>query len=477
MTKPHVVILGSGPAGLGAAFQLARKSLARVTVLERNSWVGGNAASFELAGLGVDFGSHRLHPACDPDVLRDIRELLGDDLLNQPRHGRIRLRGRWIHFPLKPLDLALKLPPGFSIGVTSDLLGKAFRPRSYSPNGKTDTFASILQAGLGRTICRDFYFPYARKLWGLAPEELSATQARRRVSAGSLTKMMRKVLTAVPGLKPSNSGRFFYPRYGFGQISEAYSQAARDAGAEIWLNAPVRSVEIDGGGLHSVNCERDGQPLSLKADYVWSTIPITALARCVQPSPPEEFLRAAERIDYRAMILIYLVLEQGQFSEYDAHYFPEPEIPISRLSEPKNYRNGHGPENLTVLCAELPCAPVDPEWDQSDAELGQLVCQALDRAGIPVQAQVKQVVTRRLRQAYPIYRQGYEAYFDQLDGWLGQLEGLLSFGRQGLFAHDNTHHTLYMAYAATDCLNTDGQFDQGRWEDYRRVFENHVVED
>ena len=113
MSKPHVVILGAGPAGLGAAYRLSRRGLAQVTVLERNAWIAGNAGSFELAGMQVDYGSHRLHPACDPEVLDDIRSLLGDDLLDRPRHGRIRLRGRWIHFPLKPLDLALRLPPTF----------------------------------------------------------------------------------------------------------------------------------------------------------------------------------------------------------------------------------------------------------------------------------------------------------------------------------------------------------------------------
>jgi protoporphyrinogen oxidase len=103
--------------------------------------------------------------------------------------------------------------------------------------------------------------------------------------------------------------------------------------------------------------------------------------------------------------------------------------------------------------------------------------QALDRAGIPVQAPVQQVVTRRLKQAYPIYRQGYESYFDQLDHWLGQINGLLTFGRQGLFAHDNTHHTLYMAYAAVECLDASGRFDRERWQEYRHIFETHVVED
>src|SRR5581483_7115621 len=167
MSKPSVVILGAGPAGLGAAYRLAQRARVHVTVLERNSEVGGNAGSFPLAGLRVDYGSHRLHPSCDPEVLRDIRALLGADLLERPRHGRIRLRGRWIHFPLKPLDLALRLSPGFALGVVTDSALKPLRGRQASR--APETFASVLEAGLGPTICRDFYFPYARKIWGMEP--------------------------------------------------------------------------------------------------------------------------------------------------------------------------------------------------------------------------------------------------------------------------------------------------------------------
>lgn len=476
MTLPSLVILGAGPAGLGAAYQLARRNLARVTVLERNGWVGGNAASFELAGLHVDYGSHRLHSACDPEVLADIRALLGDDLLDRPRHGRIRLRGRWIHFPLKPLDLALKLPPAFALGTAADMARKILPRPATGVNGRLETFATVLEQGLGRTICRDFYFPYARKLWGLEPAELSAIQARRRVSAGSLLKMARKVLSAVPGLKPAGAGRFFYPRRGFGQISAAYHRAAVEAGAEVLLNAPVQRVEQTRGGF-TVRYGQNGQTVPLEADYVWSTIPVTVLARALQPQPPAGLLQAAAGIDYRAMILIYLVLDQPQFTQYDAHYFPETDIRLSRLSEVKNYSAGAQPAGRTVLCAELPCSPADPEWGQSDEDLGRLMVDALGRAGLPVQAPVLQVVVRRLRQAYPIYRQGYEAHFDRLDDWLGQIEGLLTFGRQGLFAHDNTHHALYMAYAAANCLEADGRFNQARWQNYRQIFQTHVVED
>jgi protoporphyrinogen oxidase len=473
--KPQVIILGAGPAGLGAAYQLARRDLAQVTVIERNSVVGGNAGSFDLAGMRVDYGSHRLHPACDPIIFRDIREMLKGDLLDMPRHGRIRLRGHWIHFPLKPLDLALKLPPGFALGVAGDFLGK-FLPLNSNGAGP-DTFSSILERGLGRTICRDFYFPYARKLWGVEPAELSATQARRRVSAGSLAKMVRKVLSAAPGFKPTGSGRFYYPRFGYGQICEAYYEAAKNLGVTFLLKANLLSVEIRGDRRVAVGYEQNDKTHTVDGEYVWSTIPITSLASQLTPVPPSDYLESEKAIDYRAMILIYMVLEQDQFTEYDAHYFPEKQIRISRLSEPKNYSASREPRNRTVLCAELPCSTNDPEWGMSDQELGELMRDALASAGLPVRAPVSHVTSRRLRQAYPIYWQGYEHHFNRLDQWLGRINGLLTFGRQGLFAHDNTHHALYMAYAAVDCLDSEGRFDYDRWRDFRRIFETHVVED
>ena len=373
------------------------------------------------------------------------------------------------------MDLALGLPARFSVGVAADLLGKAVR--RANGHGELETFASILENGLGRTICDNFYFPYVQKIWGLEPEALAVTLAQRRVSANSLGKMMRKILTALSGSKNGGKGRFFYPRYGYGQICEAYHRGARDTGADFRLSCRVQSVEIGDAGAR-VLCEtRDGQVHSLDADQVWSTIPITILAKCLKPEVPREVLQAAHGIRYRAMILIYLVLEQEQFSEFDAHYFPEATIPISRLSEPKNYSVGQGPKQRTVLCAELPCAPDGPEWDKSDEALGHLVCESLAVAGIPVQAPIREIVTRRIRQAYPIYAKGYEAYFNPLDQWMNQVDRLLTFGRQGLFAHDNTHHALYMAYCAAECLEESGRFNRERWQSFRRVFDGHVVED
>ena len=100
----------------------------------------------------------------------------------------------------------------------------------------------------------------------------------------------------------------------------------------------------------------------------------------------------------------------------------------------------------------------------------------LATAGIPLPGKPIAVHVRRLRQAYPIYLNGYERPLAELDAWAEREPNLLVYGRQGLFAHDNTHHALYMAYAAVDCL-VDGKFDQAKWSEYRRVFATHVVED
>jgi protoporphyrinogen oxidase len=474
MSEPRVVILGAGPAGVGAAHWLRKSAKAGVTVVEQNPVVGGNAGSFEAGQQRLDYGSHRLHPACEPEILAEIRQLLGDELLDRPRHGRIHLRGKFVHFPLKPVDLLLRLDRQFAAGSLGDMARKAVRGKP----DEGDSFASVLMANLGPTICRDFYFPYARKIWGRDPDELSGIQARRRVSAGSFGKLVRKVLSQVPGLKPPGAGRFFYPRHGFGSISEAFAQSAERLGAEMRLGSKVVRLHAPGSATMPwrVEVERNGSTTSLEADYVWSTIPITILARGMNGGVPAEVTEASGAISYRAMLLVYLELPVDHFTEFDAHYFPAAELHITRLSEPKNYAALTEPRGRTTLCAELPCSVGDAVWQMDDAALGRLVADDLARAGLSIPAQPIAVHTRRLRQAYPIYLRGYETPFGVLDQWVESLPRLLSYGRQGLFAHDNTHHALFMAHAAVDCLRPAG-FDEAKWADYRKVFATHVVED
>jgi protoporphyrinogen oxidase len=465
--EAHVVILGGGPAGVGGAYYLRKSARASVTVLEQNTVPGGNAGSFDIDGIRVDFGSHRLHHACDPAILADLETVLGDDLVHMPRHGRIRLRGKWLHFPLKPADLMMRLDRGFALGATRDMISRALPGK----RDEGDTFASVLRANLGPTICDHFYFPYARKLWGLEPEMMSATQARKRVSAGSFRKLMQRLV------KPPGAGHYYYPTKGYGQISEALAEKARQSGAELLLGWKVTGVcRSEASTGWTVIAQQGDETRSIHADYVWSTIPTSIVARMVTPAAPTDVTQAASAISYRAMVLVYLVLDVDQFTTTDAHYFPEENVSVTRVSEPKNYARMTEPKGRTVLCAEIPCAVDDELWQMTDEDLGRKVVADLARAGIPVPKPPARVLVRRLRQAYPIYPRGYEVPFGILDRWAESLPNFLIYGRQGLFAHDNTHHALYMARAAVDCLR-DGAFDHQRWHEYRDIFATHVVED
>jgi len=471
--KPGITVLGAGPAGIAAAFALSRKTGDKIDVLDRAPRVGGNAASFQIENVWCDYGSHRFHPSVAPEVLTDVKNLLGEDLLLRPRHGRIRLGGRWIHFPLKIANALRYLPKPFAVSLLADMALKRFR----KGKAQAQTFSSILLEGLGPTISKNFYFPYVRKLWGLAPDELAVTLAERRVSGSSVSKILMKMVRMLPGLRGETTGRFYYPRLGFGQISESMADAAKEQGASFHLDSDIVRIERDGNHVTAVVSKGEGGEVRHESKQLLSTIPLTALVRLMQPAAPDDVVEAAKEIRFRSMILIYLVLETDQFTEFDAHYFPETSIPVSRMSEPKNYNASTEPKGLTVLCAELPCDPTDEWWDMSDDELGERFCGWLGGVDLPVNVPVRKTLTRRLSHAYPVYDLEYQARFEKIDNWLSSLEGLVNFGRQGLFAHDNTHHAFAMAYGVADCVGADGRFDTKKWADYRAEFATHTVED
>ena len=472
-TKPRVTVLGAGPAGIAAAYALTKHGKAFVEVLERAPVAGGNSTSFQIDGIWCDYGSHRFHPVADPEVIADVKSLLGDDLLLQPRHGRIRLGGKWIHFPLKPADALLRLPKPFAASLLGDMIFKPFRKK----RGGAKTFSSVLYSGLGPTISENFYFPYVRKLWGLDPDKLSVTLAERRVSSGSVGKILAKMARMLPGMKGPTTGRFYYPKQGFGQISQAMVAKATDQGAAFKFGADIAKIERQDNRVTGLVLREGKTNRRVSAEQVYSTIPLTTVVRLMVPPPPPEVIAAANAIRFRGMILVYLILGTDRFTEFDAHYFPETSIPISRMSEPKNYNSATGPTDRTILCAELPCDPGEKWWDMSDEELGRHYCDWLGQLGLPVTVPVIRCETRRLAHAYPVYDLDYQKNFETVDKWLLGLDGFLSFGRQGLFAHDNTHHAFAMAYAAADVLQKDGALDRKAWATQRHEFESHRVED
>jgi protoporphyrinogen oxidase len=470
---PDILVLGAGPAGLGLAYRAAGAGH-KVVVVEREQHVGGVSASFTVAGVRVDHGSHRLHRTIAPEILAELRHLLGNDLQRRHRHGRIRLADRWLPFPLTPLATARNLPPGFGVRAALEAA------TSWTRRPHADTFAQVVRGGLGPTMAERFYEPYARKLWGLDPEQISGEQARRRIGATGPATILRRVLAG----RDPDARTFLYPRRGFGQLWESLAEAAAGRGVAFALGRTATAIDLRGGevtgGRVTAHLD-DGR--RLEGRHLFSTVPLPVLVRLLRPAPPDDVLTAAARLRTRAMVLAYLVLDTPRYTPYDAHYLPETWTPVTRISEPKNYRDGHAgphddgdPSDHTVLCAEIPCSRDDAMWRAPDHTICEIVADTLRCAGLPG-ATVTQVATRRLPSAYPIYDLGFEERLTRVDAWIQTLPNISTYGRQGLFVHDNSHHALAMAWAAADALGPDGTIDSTSWTAARGRFAQHVVED
>lgn len=466
-----VAVLGAGPAGLMAALRLARAGRS-VIVLERADHVGGMAGSFEVAGVRVDYGSHRLHPVVAPRLEAELRTLLGDDLQARTRRGRIALDGRWLGFPLRLGDMARHAPKPFLARVALETATAPLRRPRHA------TAADVISARLGPTVANRFYTPYLTKLWGTSPHELSVELADRRVSARSGIDVVKRALRA----RNTEGRTFYYPRRGFGQISEVLADAAVEAGADLRLGAEVAGLtlsEVGESAAGSTVALADGT--SVDAGCVLSSVPVPLLARLAEA--PADVLEAASRLRHRAMVLAYLVLDTDRLSAFDAHYFPGLETPVSRLSEPKNFRDapsvpgrGGDPDGVTVVCAELACWEGDETWTATPDELAERVRSTLAPLGFELPA-VLGAEVRRIPKCYPVYAGAYAAALEVLERWAGRHPRLLTFGRQGLFAPDNTHHALHMGWEAADSLRADLTVDTDRWAVARAGFRTHVVED
>jgi protoporphyrinogen oxidase len=463
MASSELIVIGAGPAGLVAALEAARAGR-RCTVVEASDRIGGMAASIEVGGQRVDLGSHRLHPAAPPRILALAHQLLGEDLQVRRRKGRIRLADRWIGFPLRAADLVRHLPPTLAARLALDTATSRFR------NGPDDSFDAVVRRRFGPTVAETFYHPYALKLYGRPPAELDAELAQRRIAATSGAAVLRRVVGAARGGGPT----FLYPRLGFGQLVERLADAAADAGVELVLDTPVDRI-ASGPAAGSGMEVRSGR-WRRAAEVVLATLPVTTLAGMVDPPPPEEVAAAAGRLRTRAVLLVYLVVDRPRYTPFDAHYLPGPETVIARLSESKNYRDGPDRADRTVLCAEIPCWTDDELWAWEPAELGALVSDQLLALGLP-KAEPVDVVVRRLRSVYPVLERATAEDRATVGAWAADLDGIITFGRQGLAVPDNVHHVLDMGLAAARAVTGEQPLDRTRWLHDLDRFAGHVVED
>jgi protoporphyrinogen oxidase len=456
-----VAVVGGGPAGLAAAYRLSRNQDINVVLLERAPSFGGLAAGMEHEGMRLDFGPHRLHQATDPEVFADLKSLLGADLLLQPRRGRIMLLGRSLPYPPGPTAaLALGVSTSIRLG-----LGLIFQRGARAET--VPTYESAVVARLGRPLYDMFYGPYAEKVWGLPGNELAAEQANRRVNQRGVRDILRLVA------RSGRQSHYYYPAGGFGRIPEAYVQALKSRmNVTLVSSASITAVRAVGGSVAQLTYTRGDVATTIDVDQlVWSA-PVTELARLA--GARSEVQQAAGRLRYRSLVLAYLQLPISHLGDADTYYFPERRFPFNRIAEQKNFGGDTVPDDRTVLVMDLACDANDERFTATDDSIRELVVAGLRASGL-LQHDPSGFWTRRFRYAYPIYDLTSSASLACLHAWADSLPNVWLIGRQGLFLHNNTHHSLLMGYKATDAISQGWSRD--RWKEQLEVFGQFSVED
>jgi len=430
-----VVVLGGGPAGLGAAWKLSERGLA-VDLLEAKREVGGLAGTMRRDGYLFDFGPHRFHTH-NQALLADIRSLVGAELEERYRKTRVYFMNHYYDYPLRAANLFTSLPKSLAVLCFLDFMGTWARNR-LSPR-PDDSFETWVVNRFGRLLYNLYFGPYTAKVWGRDPRQLSASWAAQRVAVVDLWDLVLRLLHLRGGDNGFHHSEFkdlfYYPRSGVGTISQRMAERTAAKGGQIHLGARALAVHHRDGRVAWVECEQDGRPL---------------LVRMLDPQPPAGVLAAASSLKFRAMIFLYLMIARERVTDDHWIYFPDPRVVFNRVSEMKNFTPDAAPPGHTSLTLEITCDLGDEVWQAPEDELYTRSLEGLVAAGLIRREEVVGHFFVRTPFAYPSYDLHYESNLARLAYHLSGLENLVVCGRQGLFRYINTDHAIEMGFAAAE---------------------------
>jgi protoporphyrinogen oxidase len=438
-----IAILGAGPAGLTAAHMTGRAGR-HATVLEAEGTVGGIAKTIEFDGYRFDLGGHRFYTKLKP--VEDLwAEALGDEFLRCKRLSRIYYRGRFFNYPLRAEDVFRRLGLVESMRCAFSYLWARLRFRGSEPR----TFEEWVISRFGRRIYDNFFATYTLKVWGVPGSEIQAEWAAQRIQDFSLLGALLGILRLNHRRPPTLIEEFQYPRLGPGQMWEAFRRRAETQGIEVLLQRRCVTVRHEGGQVTSVVSESEGRESEHGAEAVVSTIPLPDLIQALDPAPPQPVLDAAERLRFRNLCLVALMLEGEVAFPDNWIYLHDPATRAGRVQNFGAWSKSMVRPGTACLGVEYFCFPEDEIWHLSDTDAIELAASELASIGLIDRARVLNGVKVRVPKAYPIYDEGYREAVAEIRGYLEHFSNLQTCGRNGLHRYNNQDHSMWTAALAT----------------------------
>ncbi|HEY0697588.1 MAG TPA: NAD(P)/FAD-dependent oxidoreductase [Micromonospora sp.] len=438
------VVIGAGPAGLTAAYELLRRG-ATVRVFEADGVVGGISRTVERDGWRFDIGGHRFFTKVSR-VESFWHEILPDeDFLLRPRMSRIYYRGALYDYPLNAVNALRNLGIRESARCMASYLKARLRP----PRDQSH-FEGWVSARFGWRLYSIFFKTYTEKVWGMPADQLQADWAAQRIKNLSLLRAVTDALLPRRNRKDVTSliEEFQYPKYGPGMMWERCAERVRELGGQVRTGAWVTAVHRDPRARRAVAVtavEAGGEHTEL-ADHVVSSMPISELVAALRPAPPPEVLTCAADLRYRDFLTVALVVP-AEFSFPDNWiYVHDPTVKVGRIQNFGSWSPHLVKDTRTCLGLEYFVFEDDEMWRTPDPDLVALATTELEQLGLIRPGDVETGYVVRMPKAYPVYDEHYQRNIDVIREWLArEVPNVHPVGRNGMHRYNNQDHSMLTA--------------------------------
>jgi len=460
--KRKAVILGAGPAGLTAAYELVKNGIKPV-IIEKDSLIGGIARTVKYKNYRFDIGGHRFFTK-NSEIESLWKDTLKDGFLTRPRLSRWYFQKKFFEYPIKPLEVVRLFGFDSIKFISSYLMARIFpvKPEISAADWYTNQF--------GKALAKPFFIRYNEKLWGIPCNKLSMDFGKQRVRGvsflGTVTNHIRKTLGMGKKEIASFIDQFYYPKYGPGMMWESFKEKIEKAGGKFFMESEVVQIEHKNKKIVSVVIRnKRGREKRISGDFFLSSIPLKDLIFLLKPLAADYVIDAANSLKFRAFITVALILKKTNVFPDTWIYTHDPGMRCIRI---QNFNNWSpylvGENSRTCLGFEYTCDFNDNFWNKSEDEFIEIAIKDLVKTGFAKKEDVIDANVVKLKDVYPVYDLEYKQYVKIIKDYLESTFNKIGFniqpiGRGGMHKYNNMDHSMMTALLAARNILGKGKFD------------------
>ena len=489
MSKKKVIIIGGGPAGLTAGYQLLKNSKDYdVTILEETNEIGGISRTVKHKGNRMDIGGHRFFskdqdvldfwneimptqgaPAYDDKKLKREKPLVdgGPDPEKEDEVMLVRQRVSRIYYLKKFFDypITMKFQTFKNMGLKRTVVSGFSYIKSAIIKRPEDSLENFYINRFGKKLYSMFFEGYTEKLWGRHPRDISADWGAQRVKGLSISAVLKDMLKKVFHIKSgkvetSLIEEFIYPKYGPGQLWETVAKRIEEMGGKVIMRAKVVTVRTKGSAATGVVYETKDGKKQLSGDYIISSMPLKDLALSLDADIPENIKEIAEGLPYRDFVTVGLLVKKLNLKNETAIrtlgnivpdcwiYVQDTDVKLGRIQIFNNWSPYmvKNPDRNIWIGLEYFCNEGDDFWKMSDKKCIEFATNELVKMGIiKNKKQVLDSHRERVKKAYPAYFDTYKD-IDKLIKYLNRFDNLYCVGRNGQHRYNNMDHSMVTSF-------------------------------